>query len=411
MKSIDSNKDNVQKAGPYRVMVVDDSAVIRGFICRYLTEDADIEIACTAANGKMALAQMKDHDIEVVVLDIEMPVMDGMTALPLLLKEKPDLKVVMASTLTLKNAEVSLRAMQMGAVDYVPKPETARSVNSSIDFRRDLVDKVKAWAGRARTKKGIAQPEKIDTSRAATQSGFVKPAARATTSFVRPDSTAKATDRINKVREAIKSKEPAKITLQRPSMRKPSILAVGSSTGGPQALMKFFKGFSKAPAVPIVITQHMPATFTGILAQHLGQASGWPSKEAEDGDILQAGHIYVAPGDFHLTIHMEAGQLVAHLNQDPQENFCRPSVEPMLRSLHKIFKERVLTVILTGMGHDGLKAARDLVKTGATLLAQDEETSVVWGMPGAVATAGLCSFVMPIDKLSKQAEIQLQGGL
>ncbi len=411
MKSIVSNKDNSQEAGPYRVMVVDDSAVIRGFICRYLTEDSDIDIVCTAANGKMALAQLKDHDIEVVVLDIEMPVMDGMTALPLLLKEKPSLQVVMASTLTLKNAEVSLRAMQMGAVDYVPKPETARSVNASIDFRRDLVDKVKAWAGRYRKKKGIAQPEKIDTSRAATQSGFVKPAARATTSFVSPRSTAKAIDSKNNVRAALNSKESAQIKLQRPSMRKPSILAVGSSTGGPQALMRFFKGFSKAPTVPVVVTQHMPATFTGILAQHIGQSSGWPSKEAEDGDILKPGHIYVAPGDYHMTIHMEGGELVAHLNQDPQENFCRPSVEPMLRSLHEIFKERVLTVILTGMGHDGLKGARDLVKSGATLLAQDEETSVVWGMPGAVATAGLCSFVLPIDNLGKQAEKQLQGGL
>ena len=407
---------------PYRVMVVDDSAVIRGFLSRYLEEDADIDVVTTAGNGAVALRQLDSHDIEVVVLDIEMPVMDGMKALPQMLEKYPDLQVVMASTLTLKNAEISLRALQLGAVDYVPKPETNRSVNSNVDFRRELVEKVKAWAGRRRTKKGERQPKSTASGTRRTDVSFARPGSASndrTAGFVTAKRTATTATPVrakvarsadNTVREPAAFGVKTDITLRKGSIRKPSVLAIGSSTGGPQALMRFFAGFAQAPSVPIIITQHMPSNFTAILATHLGQATGWPSKEGDDGEVLKAGHIYVAPGGKHMIVEQDGGALRLQLNEDPPENFCRPAVDPLFRSLAKTTGERTLAVVLTGMGHDGLKGARDLTRVGATVLAQDEESSVVWGMPGAVATAGLCTEVLPIDDLGKKTATRLQGG-
>lgn len=402
-------------------MVVDDSAIIRGFLCRYLSEDPQIEVVTTANNGAVALRQLDTFDIEAVVLDIEMPEMDGMTALPLMIKKIPDLKVVMASTLTRKNAEISLRAMQMGAMDYVPKPETARSVNANIDFRRELVEKVKAWASTRRKKRGETLPDAGDSSVGAgakpAAAGFSRPVSRpASPGFV--TTTPRATRPVAVVSsrrdaDAIPVAVPdgKKIDLVPGSNRRPRVLAVGSSTGGPQALMKFFAGFKSQPEVPILITQHMPATFTAILADHLGQATKWPSQEAKDGMPIVAGNIYVAPGGKHMEAQEKDGVLVARLTDEPPENFCKPAVDPLFRSVTRIFGERTLAVVLTGMGHDGLKGARDLTRAGGTVLAQDEASSVVWGMPGAVATAGLCTQVLPIDQLGQATEKRLQGGI
>ncbi len=408
--------------GPFRVMVVDDSAIIRGFLCRYLSEDPNIDVVTTANNGIVALRQLAQHDIEAVVLDIEMPEMDGMTALPKMIDMKPDIQVVMASTLTRKNAEVSLRALQRGAVDYVPKPETARSVNANIDFRRELVEKVKAWASRRRTKLGHGQPAGPASSGAAAIAGptFASPTRPSAAGFVsarRPAAAVSAISSKGKVTPQTAVAIPnragasAPIALRKGSMRKPKILLIGSSTGGPQALMKFFNGFTEAPSVPILITQHMPATFTAILADHLGQATGWPACEGADGMKIKAGQIYVAPGGRHMEIDDSNGSLTVKLTDEPPENFCRPAVDPLLRSAGKIFGERILAVILTGMGHDGLKGAREITKDGATLLAQDEATSVVWGMPGAVAGAGLCTEILPINEIGAAAAKRLQGGI
>ncbi|NVJ96573.1 MAG: chemotaxis response regulator protein-glutamate methylesterase [Alphaproteobacteria bacterium] len=405
-------------------MVVDDSAIIRGFLCRYLSEDPDIEVVTTANNGLVALRQLASNDIEVVVLDIEMPEMDGLTALPKMIEQVPDLQVVMASTLTRKNAEVSLRSLQMGAVDYVPKPETARSVNANIDFRRELVDKVKAWASRRRKKRGEDLPASTPTAGASASttaaghaartvsarsvsapSGFVtarRPAVPVTVASVR---TAAKEDPIKDV------PHQQNIKLRTGSFRRPKILVIGSSTGGPQALMKFFAGFKKPPAVPVLITQHMPATFTAILAEHLAQATGWPSQEAREGMEVKAGEIYVAPGGRHMEVRDDGGIKRVKLTDEPPENFCRPAVDPLFRSVSALYGENVLAVILTGMGHDGLKGARELTRAGATVLAQDEASSVVWGMPGAVATAGLCTEVLPINELGAATATRLQGGV
>ena len=394
----------------FRVMVVDDSAIIRGFLSRYLNEDPEIEVIVTANNGRVALRNLERYDVEVVVLDIEMPEMDGMTALPQMIEMKPDTQIVMASTLTRKNAEISLKAVQMGAVDYVPKPETARNVNASVDFRRDLVEKVKAWATRRRMKRNEPLPTvKKATASGAAGAGFVSAGrtASASVSASRPTPGALKLSKQNAAAQG--DKASAALTTRRATNTRPRILAVGSSTGGPQALMKFFEGFKQSPSVPIVVTQHMPAQFTAILAGHLGQSTGWASEEAKEGMVLKPGKIHIAPGGSHLELVDQGGEIVCHLSDAPPVNFCKPAVDPMLKSLEGIYGDRVLVVILTGMGHDGLKGSRDLAKLGANVMAQDEATSVVWGMPGAVANAGLCTDILPINDLGQAAYRRLEG--
>lgn len=355
-----------------RVMVVDDSAVIRGLVSRSLEEDPDIAVVSSVANGEMAVKALARHRVDVVILDIEMPVMDGLTALPLLLRAQPGVKVVMASTLTRRNADVSLRALQAGAAEYVTKPTAAEGVGAAAAFREELRSKVKALAGLEGTARTTARPMPADPGRSA-------PAAAARPLVPPPGRS---------------------IRLRPAGATPPQVLAIGSSTGGPQALFKVLGDLRGSLAhLPVLITQHMPATFTTLLAEHLGRITGLHCAEAVDGERLLPGRVYVAPGGWHMTVRREEAGTLLRLNQDPPENFCRPSVDPMLRSLSAIFGSRLMVLILTGMGSDGLKGARVAVEAGATLVAQDEASSVVWGMPGAVALDGLCSAVLPLDEI------------
>lgn len=371
---------------PIRVMVVDDSAVVRGLVTRMLEEDQGVQVTASVGNGQMALSSLERNPVDVIVLDIEMPVMDGMAALPKLLKIDPDVQIIMSSTLTLKGADVSLRAMEAGAADYIPKPTSTRDITGAGDFKRELVSKVKAL-GQARRRR----PQR----RMAAGAG-----APSTPSYTRAPSvpvggTAQATP---PAKTAI---HPGPVVLRPASSDVPDIIAIGSSTGGPQALFAVL-GTMKAGTVkqPILITQHMPATFTTILAEHISRLSGWAAAEAVDGEPLRGGRVYVAPGDFHMVVETRGAEKVVRLNKNPPENFCRPSVDPMLRSLSAIYGRRVFTCILTGMGSDGLKGSQAVVAAGGTVIAQDEATSVVWGMPGAVATAGVCSAVLPLKDIA-----------
>jgi two-component system chemotaxis response regulator CheB len=349
-------------------MVVDDSAVIRGLLSRILEADPDIEVVSTASDGEMAIGALARNDIEVVVLDIEMPRMDGLTALPKLIAKDPDLKVIMASTLTRKNAEISLKALANGAADYIPKPSSSVEMRSPDSFARAFVEKVKAL-GQARRASGPA-PSRVRPDRQ-----------RRPTAVVRP-----------------LYPRPVQLRPQR-SVVRPEVLAIGSSTGGPQALFQVFQALAGKIAWPVLVTQHMPATFTTILAEHIGRVSGVKTAEAVDGEPVVGGRIYVAPGDFHMVVARQGGGLVLRLLKTPPENFCRPAVDPMLRSIAQHYGTRALAVILTGMGRDGLKGCQAVVGAGGTVIAQDEPTSVVWGMPGAVATSGLCSAVLPLPKI------------
>jgi two-component system chemotaxis response regulator CheB len=365
VKEIGAPKTATSGPAPIRVLVVDDSHVIRGLLSRSLGSDPGIKVVATASNGKMAIDEVGRSEIDVVVLEIEMPVMDGMTALPQLLAARPGMQVIMASTLTLKGASISLKALSKGAADYVPKPTSTGEIHSTEDFKRELISKVKSWGAVARRRRSSAARFGTEPAVSAPRRYPAGPI---------------------KLREV-------------PTLFRPDCIAIGSSTGGPQALFKVFQTMGKVPNLPIFVTQHMPATFTTILAEHLGQASGMPAAEAKDGEPVAPGRIYVAPGDFHMTVQSEGGRRVLRLDKNPPENFCRPAVDPMLRSLAKAYNGKVLAVILTGMGQDGLRGGKDISAAGGVVAAQDEATSVVWGMPGAVTSAGLCSAVLPLSDI------------
>ncbi len=359
------------KTAAIRVMVVDDSAVVRGLIVRILEADPCITVVATCSNGMVAVQQAARVKPDVIVLDVEMPVMDGLTAVPNLLQIDPSVRIIMASTLTQRNAQVSMDALARGAADYLPKPTTS-GIGASHDFRRDLIQKVVELGHRS-----------------------ARPLATATPSV-----------------------QPAKIPLHhetaihlraaRPS--NPKVLVIGSSTGGPQALMTLLAKLPPVVDVPILIAQHMPPTFTTILAQHITRASGRPCHEAVHNEELRSGLVYLAPGDFHLEIAREGGAHVAKLSQEPPEYFCRPSVNPLFRSAARLFGAKACAVMLTGMGSDGLEGARELAEAGAPIIAQNEATCVVWGMPGAIATAGLCTAVLPLNDMPAHLAATFAGG-
>jgi two-component system, chemotaxis family, protein-glutamate methylesterase/glutaminase len=340
-------------------MVCDDSSAIRSALSRILDADPEIEVVAKVENGKLAIEQLRAARVDVVVLDIEMPVMDGLTALPQILRTDPAVRVIMASTLTNRGADIALRALRLGASDYVPKPSTIGTVGDD-GFRRELVEKVKGLARMRRRPTGPARPRTQAPLRAA-------PAV------------------------------PAKL------------LAVGSSTGGPQALFTLVQGLGRSLSVPVVITQHMPATFTPILAEHLNRLGCMPCTEARDGESLVGGRLYLAPGDRHLLVEGGRGGLRARLTTDPPENFCRPAVDPMLRSAAVACEGRVLVAMLTGMGQDGLAGTKTIVEAGGCAVGQDEASSVVWGMPGAIAQAGLCHAVLPLPKIAPKLLELLKG--
>ena len=350
MNSGDPARRSMANGAAARVMICDDSAVIRSVLARILGADPGIEVVAKVNNGREAIEALQRTSVDVLVLDIEMPVLDGITALPMLLRVDPGLRIIMASTLTTRGADIALRALRLGAADYVPKPSAIHAA-SDDSFRRELVEKVKGWARMRCLSATLAGVPTVPA---------LRPAGR----FV------------------------------------PNLLAIGSSTGGPQALFTLVQGLGRSVNVPVILTQHMPALFTPILADHITRLSSLPCAEARDGEVLARGRIYLAPGDMHLMIQGTIGSLVARLSSDPPENFCRPSVDPMLRSAAGACDGRVLVVMLTGMGHDGLAGTRRVIDAGGTVIAQDEATSVVWGMPGAVAQAGLCHAILPLPQIA-----------
>lgn len=344
-----------KQAAPITVMVVDDSAIVRGLITRTLKSDPRIEVVASCSNGEMAVTQAARRSLDIIILDIEMPVMDGLTALPRLQRANPGARIIMASTLTQRNAAISLKAMALGAADYIAKPTTDR-LNASEDFHRDLIRKVIALGQTKRPR------QQADAS----------------------------------------SCPPAipHVAVRGGTVRQPRIIAIGSSTGGPQALLTLLGALPTTVNCPIVIAQHMPATFTTVLAQHIERASHRPSSEAAEGMEIRPGRIYLAPGDYHFEVARSGTTVVARLSQTAPQNFCRPSVDPLFHSIAQLFGADACAVMLTGMGSDGCGGARAIAAAGAPVIAQDEATSVVWGMPGAVAQAGICSAILPLPKIA-----------
>ena len=358
---------------PIRVLLVDDSAVIRGLMSKALSLDPAIEIVGTASSGDMAVSMAGNLRPDVIILDIEMPGMDGITALPEILKISPSSKVIMASALTRSNASLSIKALSLGATDYLTKPSSKMGVEVD-EFYRELIEKVKVLG-----RKQNAAPAVEAHAQAQTKA--------ASSIYLVPN---------------------AHIPLHVSGVK---ALAIASSTGGPQALLSLFESLKgHLMHIPIFITQHMPPTFTTILAEHLTKASGRNCHEAKGGEIPAAGNIYLAPGDFHMILEKNSnGQSVLSLNKEPPENFCRPAADPMLRSLSKIYGRNLVVLVLTGMGQDGMLGAKMILENGGNVIAQDEASCVVYGMPKAVVENKLCRAVLPLVEIAPYLTHQIEG--
>ncbi len=380
-------------ADPIRVMVVDDAVVVRGLLARWIEAEAGLAVVASLRSGREAIEQVERADPDVVILDVDMPDTDGITALPRLLEKKRDLVVIMASTLTRRNAEISLRALALGAADYIPKPETTREIASSTAFRRELIEKIRALgARRKRIVELRAHAQPVPAARLPHRAGEPE------LEHVGSPALAPAEDL-------------APIKLRSPAPTPPRILLVGSSTGGPQALNSIIGELDCViDQAPVLIVQHMPPTFTTILAEHLARASGRLAREAADGEPVRAGRIYIAPGGRHMRVVRQNGSATIALDDGPLVNFCRPAVDPLFASAAEIWGPKVLALVLTGMGSDGTRGAAKIVDAGGAVIAQDEASSVVWGMPGSVAHAGLCSAVLPLDQIAQRIVRLFVGG-
>lgn len=357
-------------------MVVDDSVVIRGLISRWIAAEPDMEVAASLRTGLDAVNQLERFNPDVAVLDIEMPDLDGISALPQLLAKKRDLVIIMASTLTRRNAEISLKALSLGASDYIPKPESTREPTAAETFRHDLIQKIRHLGAKARRGAGhptASPPLAPSHERPRTPAPGVAPAPAAAAQIAR-----------------------------RPfGLLPPKVLLIGSSTGGPQALMALVAEIGPViDRFPVLITQHMPPTFTTILAEHLARTSKRPAHEAVDGETVKPGRIYLAPGGRHMRIVRHGIDAAIALDDGPPINFCKPAVDPMFTSAIDVWQGSVMSVILTGMGSDGMRGGKDVVAAGGSVIAQDEATSVVWGMPGAAANAGICAAVLPLNQIA-----------
>lgn len=357
------------------MMVVDDSVVIRGLISRWIGSERDMVVAATLRTGLDAVNQVERINPDVAVLDIEMPELDGISALPQLLAKKRNLIIIMASTLTRRNAEISFKALSLGASDYIPKPESTRESGAAEIFRHDLIEKIRSLGAKVRR---------------------IAPAA----------SSPPLAPGLDRQREP-SPRPPVAQVAQPPlsrrafSMQAPRVLLIGSSTGGPQALMTLVTEIGPViDRFPVLITQHMPPTFTTILAEHLGRSSRRPAHEAVDGEIVKAGQIYLAPGGRHMRVARQGTGAVIALDDGPPVNFCKPAVDPLFSSAIDVWQGGILAVVLTGMGSDGMRGGKEIVAAGGSVIAQDEASSVVWGMPGAAANAGICAAILPLNQIA-----------
>src|SRR5215213_7561329 len=364
-----------------RVMVVDDAAVVRSLLSRWIDEAPGLKLVAALRNGREAIERLDHARPDVVVLDVEMPELDGISTLPKLLERRRDLSVIMASALTRDHAEVTLKALSLGAADYIPKPAAEGGVMTSMTFQRELIEKIRALGVRRRKRPLPLYPRRA-----------VNPALRRLGGSVQ---------RTVKWRTAPAEAEQSPIKLRPFSVMPPRILLIGSSTGGPQALTKLVSRLDAVTeSAPILITQHMPATFTTILAEHLTRVGVKPVHEALDGEPVLAGHIYLAPGGRHMKVARRDGSAVIVLDDGEPVHYCKPAVDPLFASAAEVWGSWNLALILTGMGSDGATGAAEVVKAGGSVIAQDEATSVIWGMPGSAVSAGVCSAVLPLEQIA-----------
>ena len=351
-----------------RVLVVDDAVVVRKIVTDVLSSDPEIDVVGVAANGRIALAKIPQINPDILTLDIEMPEMDGLQTLVEVPKLYPSIPVIMFSTLTERGGAKTLEALSLGATDYVTKPANVGSVSIAMQRVRDeLIPKVKMFCAE---KAGLKPP----------LTG-------------KPSPTVKVAPRI---------RPPVKTGSRSPANAKIDIVAIGVSTGGPNALAELFPVFPKDFPVPIVLVQHMPPFFTKLLADRLSSKSEVTVTEGAPGQVLENGKAWIAPGDYHMVLRRNGTHVKIETNQDHPENSCRPAVDVLFRSVANLYGPNILGVILTGMGQDGMIGCEHIKDAGGQVIVQDEESSVVWGMPGFVAKAGLADKVLPLNQIGQE---------
>lgn len=345
---------------PLKVLIVDDALMVRHMLGKALSADSRLQVIGTASNGRRALELVSSQAPDVVTLDVEMPEMDGLETLKQLRTRFPKLPVIMVSALTERGAGITLDCLSAGASDYITKPSALNGGAQGLDnMVRQLREKIELLV----RIKGAGRPVPVIGLTGGAETG---------------------------VRVAPRSA--------------PTIHAVGVavSTGGPNTLSAILPRLPRDLSVPVFITQHMPPMFTRILAERLTKLGSLPVYEAVQGQEIGPGQVYIAPGDFHLELGEQSGRIVAELTQGPPENSCRPAADVMFRSLSRVYGSNLLLVVLTGMGYDGTAGVRIAREQGAYVIAQDEETSVVWGMPGSVVRHNLCDEVLPMDEIGQR---------
>jgi len=357
-----------------RVMVVDDAVVVRKIVTDSLASDPEIDVVGVAANGRIALAKIPQINPDILTLDIEMPEMDGLQTLVEVRKLYPLLPVIMFSTLTERGGAKTLEALSLGATDYVTKPANVGSVSVAMQRVRDeLIPKIKLFCA---------------------EKAGLKPHPTA-----KPPPTAKpapAAKIIPKVKKIFKPRSDT------PANTKIDIVAIGVSTGGPNALAELFPVFPKNFPVPIVLVQHMPPFFTKLLAERLSSKSEVDVVEGAPGQVLENGKAWIAPGDYHMVLQKNGTHVKIETNQDPPENSCRPAVDVLFKSVASLYGPNILGVILTGMGQDGMIGCEHIKDAGGQVIVQDEESCVVWGMPGFVAKANLADKILPLNQIGQE---------
>jgi two-component system chemotaxis response regulator CheB len=349
-------------------LVVDDAVVMRKIITEALSRDTDIEVVGVAANGQIGLQKVAQLNPDIVTLDVEMPDMDGLTMLREVRKTRPKLPIIMFSTLTSRGAETTLDALAGGATDYVTKPSNVGNVGECIErLQSELIAKIKVHCRHLRACAAKAVPQFVQTP--------------------------------NRLAPLV----------PRAAFPHVEIVCLATSTGGPNALAEVFKNFPTDFPVPIVIVQHMPPLFTAMLADRLSAHSPVKFCEGAEGQVLEPGHGYIAPGGKHMEVRRVADKGILHLHEGPPENSCRPAADVLFRSVAAAYGGNVLSIVLTGMGQDGFRGCELIHEKHGQIVVQDEASSVVWGMPGYIANAGLADKVVPLSNIALEITRRVQA--